>query len=472
MKKLALLFCFALFAQSAMALQLNVESFLRKQMDQKILKSYTWLVPSVPAVVGKFDQKVNHFARSSSDTFKQRYWIQSDWASGKKAPVFYIICGESTCEGADSMGAINALARKYKAHLVALEHRFYGESIPSDRLSRSALKMLSTEQALADLSNFQNWVREQFGLSGKWIAVGGSYPGSLSAFYREKYPEQVVGSLASSAPVLSKADFWEYDRHVAKVAGSKCLANIRKAVTEAENLLAGTPEQIKKVKTMFQVESFKDSRDVLYVLADIAAFAIQYGYHQKFCDGLNENTVEGSLLDAYAKQGLALLSNFGVTPYQISFVSAENEDPASYDGFAGMRSWMYQSCTEFGYFQVANGNGEGSARSSQITLEFHEEVCKRLFGLKGSVPTTKTNNEYYFPLFKTKTTNIYFTNGANDPWINLSVAREMGNAELNPGLSVFTIAGASHCEDLGSRFTSALSQSRSQFAYLIETWLR
>ena len=72
------------------------------------------------------------------------------------------------------------------------------------------LVWLSSRQALADLATFIATMRETQGLTGPWIALGGSYPGSLAAWLRLKYPHLVAGSVSTSAPLLAKADFFEY----------------------------------------------------------------------------------------------------------------------------------------------------------------------------------------------------------------------------------------------------------------------
>ena len=61
-------------------------------------------------------------------------------------------------------------------------------------ISASSLKYLNSEQALADLAAFSQSMAREFNLtSSKWISFGGSYPGSLSAWFRLKYPHLVHG---------------------------------------------------------------------------------------------------------------------------------------------------------------------------------------------------------------------------------------------------------------------------------------
>lgn len=75
-------------------------------------------------------------------------------------------------------------------------------------LSTDNLRYLSSRQALADLAHFRTVIGEERGLNNrKWVAFGGSYPGSLAAWFRLKYPHLVHASVATSAPVYATVNF-------------------------------------------------------------------------------------------------------------------------------------------------------------------------------------------------------------------------------------------------------------------------
>lgn len=47
-----------------------------------------------------------------------------------------------------------------------------------------------------------------------WITIGGSYPGAMAAWFRNKYPHLTIGSIASSGVVLAVEDFKMFDEQI------------------------------------------------------------------------------------------------------------------------------------------------------------------------------------------------------------------------------------------------------------------
>jgi hypothetical protein len=81
------------------------------------------------------------------------------------------------------------LAPQVGALMVAVEHRYYGESMPTGReLSTEKLRWLSSQQALGDLAAFHSQIVANYSLTNanKWVSFGGSYPGMMAGFFRLK----------------------------------------------------------------------------------------------------------------------------------------------------------------------------------------------------------------------------------------------------------------------------------------------
>lgn len=89
--------------------------------------------------------------------------------------------------------------------LKQLKHVFYNFS----DLTTKNLQYLTSQQALADLATFISAMNDKYKLSSdtKWIVFGGSYPGSLAAWMRAKYPFLVHGAMSASGPLLAEVDF-------------------------------------------------------------------------------------------------------------------------------------------------------------------------------------------------------------------------------------------------------------------------
>eukprot|EP00064_Thunnus_orientalis_P009089 superscaffoldBa00001134_g9112 len=158
-----------------------------------------------------FTQKLDHFNGADSRVWKQRYFVNEAFYK-PGGPVFLMIGGEGPANPAwMQYGTWLTYAEKLGALCLMLEHRFYGKSHPTDDLSTDSLRFLSSRQALADLAHFRTVMGESKGLTNrKWVAFGGSYPGSLAAWFRLKYPHLVHASVATSAPVHATVNFPEY----------------------------------------------------------------------------------------------------------------------------------------------------------------------------------------------------------------------------------------------------------------------
>lgn len=415
-----------------------------------------------------FSQRLNA-DDSNTPMFQQRYYVDETFSKGKNDPVFFYICGESACSPNVLNGAIRAYAQHFNAKLVALEHRYYGESQPFKDLSTAHLRFLNTEHALNDLVYFQRAMQHSKQWKGAWFAFGGSYPGSLSAYYRMKYPYMVHGALASSAPVQAKEAFSDYDKHVSQVAGSACANAMREAVHTVESQMHD-PEALAHIKQQFSATDIADPRDFLYVLADVAAASIQYGMRDEFCNALSNGS---DVVQAYADFAHVIYKRFNIRAVDLSPQVAMDDSLNNATTGIGMRQWYYQSCSEYGYWQIAHPNPEYSCRSKAIDLPYHRSICKRLFHMTSPANTDRFNEDFYRPLFNHLTQRIHFTNGSNDPWSTLSLTPE--NAEhQNPNLSYTVIKGAAHCDDLRTPFKSdsaALKNARKKTKTLLNAWM-
>ena len=432
--------------------------------------------PFAPIKVSTFEQILDHNNPTDKRTFQQRYFINNQFTKQSPSPVLFYICGEATCSANHLQGSVATAARELGATLVALEHRYYGHSQPFDQLTTENMQYLTTDFALKDLAHFQESHKNQPGFDGPWIAVGGSYPGSLSAYYRQRYPNNVVGALASSAPVQARENFEEYDHHVFKVAGKECVANIRNVVDEIESAIENNPTRFAEIKSLFKASDVEDEVDFLYLIADLSALAIQYGYKEQFCDMISGKSKKGPMshMEGYAKFAQMIYLSWGISPMNFVAQGATDLNPNSYVNGFGMRQWFYQSCTEYGYWQNAFHDPAESSRSSRIDSSYHNKLCSRLYGITKPVNEGIINKGFYSPLLDHSTSNIFYTNGSTDPWSNLSIMTSLGNAG-NPHTESFVIENSAHCDDLrrpSATDSIPLKHSRSRFIHLAKEWIK
>lgn len=417
-----------------------------------------------------FKQQIDH-NNNERGFFSQRYYINDSYSDSSKAPVFFYICGESECTADNLTGYVRTLAQKYHGRLVALEHRYYGQSLPTKTFSAIDLKYLSSKQALQDLAAFEQYMISKEHWEGKWVAMGGSYSGMLAAYYRSHYPNLVVGALASSAPVMAKAYFTGYDERTAKTVGPECSSNVLVATKEVENAMNDN-NRMAEIKKMFGAEEIVDNTDFLDYLSTMAALPVQYGAKDLFCSAIAESPTP---IEGMASIAQMITQMTGIKPVIFTAQGAMSENPNDYPLNIGARQFYYQACTEFGFWPVASSDRQKSMKSSLLNYAYYQNICKRLFNLDKPADTDATNKENYLPLLDSaKTSHIFFSNGSDDPWSELSIMPDNGNT-TNPNLNYFVIANAGHTVDLkepdNDSDSDSLKQARQQFETLLDGWL-
>jgi len=391
-------------------------------------------VSSQAILVSHLDQPIDQSRPKKSATFKQRYFLDSKYAEGPNSPVLFVICGEWECSSEDLEGTVEQLAKKFGAHLVALEHRYYGKSLPFSKLTVENLAFLKTENVLRDLARFQNFATEHHSLRGKWVAVGYSYAGNLAAYYRVQHPELIAGAIASSAPVEAKTDFTEWNDHIAKVVGETCFAALRSESNEIGRFLTVKPKSALKMRRLFEgMENLLDPSEFVLELKQRIDEIVFDGRRVELCKSL-EYQDKNSRLNHFA----AVINRYPSRSFETKSGKFENEIEA-------LDPWAYQQCTEYGFF-VDNLTPD-TALSKYLNSPYgHELFCWTTFGLQDPPKTHLINRKYYEPIISGKIDRILFVNGTEDPYSRLSVSRERGN-HVNSSCLFYTVENGNHCAD-------------------------
>lgn len=125
-----------------------------------------------------------------------------------------------------------------------------------------------------------------------WITIGGSYPGAMAAWFRNKYPHLTVGSISSSGVILAVENFRMFDEQIyisAMKSGSFCVDAINNVDKYVEAQVIGDAKE--QFKSQFKASELT-AREFLFYWSDAIVFQIQYGNRVNFCNSLKGKTLE------------------------------------------------------------------------------------------------------------------------------------------------------------------------------------
>ncbi|XP_029634017.1 putative serine protease K12H4.7 [Octopus sinensis] len=443
-----------------------------------------------------FDQKLDHFDPSDTRTWKQRYFINKSYFK-PGGPIFLMIGGEGTADPIwMSTGDWVENAKKYNAFCIQVEHRFYGKSHPTEDMSTENLKYLSSMQALADLANFRQNISPQFGFTkNKWISFGGSYPGALSAWFRLKYPQLVDGAVASSAPVNAVLNFKDYLRVVteslATFGGPECNTAISQA-TEAIEQLLKTPAGRNLLKTNFNLCQEIDISNTLDISNLFSSFSgnfegvVQYNRDNREFEHVKGTNITittlcnimtnknyGPPIDRYARVNQLMLKTQEEECLDFSYkemIKDLRETSWNSSAAEGGRQWIYQTCTEFGYFQTSDFPKQPFGHYYPLSIS--GQICMDLFGKKFNLNLTSAGIQWTnanYGALHLSGSRIILPNGSIDPWHALGVL-----SDISKDVKAVYINGTAHCANMYPAAASdplALVLARQEISEFVGKWL-
>uniref|UniRef100_A0A336N030 CSON003791 protein n=1 Tax=Culicoides sonorensis TaxID=179676 RepID=A0A336N030_CULSO len=397
------------------------------------------IAQGTPDNVGEYwiEQKLDNFDAKNNRTWFMRY-LANNALYREGGPIFITVGGEWEISPPwIQAGRFYDIAKEVGAFLFYTEHRFYGKSRPTEDTSVQNLKYLTVDQALADLARFIDFIKANIPQlkNSKVIINGGSYAGSMVAWFKHKYPKHCNGAWSSSAPLQAKADFIEYKEVVGQaykqVGGQQCYDRLNEAFTEMEKLVQ--LNQVSRIENEFLLCYPFDVSQKLSVwnffsgLSNIMAAAVQNaraGTIKNVCGIITDSRYPDGIaaLAAYVRliYGSSCFSH--IIENDIAFYSQTNwNHPAN----GAYRQWIYQTCNEFGWYQTSGSKKQPFG--SSFPLELYVELCKNVYGeefnLKSLQESTKQINGVY-KATNIPAKNVYYTNGELDPWRPMGVQKD------------------------------------------------
>ena len=277
--------------------------------------------------------------------------------------------------------------------------------------------------------------------------------------------------------LLSQAelDFSQYFEVVQHSVGPHCAARLSAATAALETLVATTDGQ-QKLKSLFNLctplQTDDDIALLFESLSDPIAGVVQYSNdnnkYQPFnvsvmCAQLTNETAQPDPLLALVDlvNDIQVFTNSSCVEVNYTAYIAELQ-PTS----AG-RSWTWQTCTEFGYYQT--GESARQPFSSKISLDWFVQQCADIFGVPGLTPAIDATNAFYGSV-DLRTANTFFSNGRVDPWHALGVV----HGHHGPGTHHVLMDGTAHCADLyppRPQDVAQLTDTRKRQVAAMESWL-
>jgi len=346
---------------------------------------------------------VDHFDVTSEATYPQRFWTNTEFYNGDpSAPIFVYVEGEGAGSPYSVLGGEHyELARQYGALLLSIEHRYYGASVPVPDLTTPNMRFLSAHQGIADIARWLvAYVAPTYGVSfpaTRVVTFGGSYPGALSAWIRQRLPHLVYAAFSTSSPIEAAYDFAGYNTVVGHSLGydlvggsSACVANTRAAFTAMDEAFAagGATRAAMAKKLNSCTDLSAGVNDTMWAASNYGGAVqgmVQYnsfdgtaGSIRGFCETMTN--ASAAPIDNLAAAMLVLNGPSCVDNSYADFIAQAGSTVVNKGaGGVGLRAWLYQTCVSFSFYQTCEDRNV-CPLSLYMTEDSNTQQCADLYG--------------------------------------------------------------------------------------------
>nr|DAD45189.1 TPA_asm: hypothetical protein HUJ06_003419 [Nelumbo nucifera] len=410
----------------------STQIFFPRATHQSLIKQAKDPKLSIPYKTQFFPQLLDHFTfqPQSSKIFYQKYLINDHyWEHG--APIFVYTGNEGNIEWfAENTGFMLDIAPKFRALLVFIEHRFYGESLPFGKDSYKSAKTLgylNSQQALADFAVLIQSLKKNLSSEASPVVVfGGSYGGMLAAWFRLKYPHVALGALASSAPILQFDDitpwtsFYDAVTQDFKDASQNCYEVIKGSWAELQAVSEqkGLAELSRSFRSCENLHSMYSARNWLWT-AFVYTAMVNYPTEANFMMPLPAYPVREmcKIIDGFPPRATKLSRVVAAASLYYNYSRTEKcfkiENATDAHGLHG---WDWQACTEM--VMPMTCSKDSMFPPSTFDYKAFSEQCMRKYGVlpRPHWITTEFGGNRIEQVLKRFGSNIIFSNGMQDPW--------------------------------------------------------
>jgi len=321
------------------------------------------------------------------------------------------------------------------------------------------------------------------------IAFGGSYGGCLSAYMRFKYPNIILGSLASSAPIGWVAGIGRFHEFFETITSdfnginSQCVSIVKAGFQQMDNYSTqGLPGYKIISKDLKTCNVFTSRSSVEYAMkwirnGFVMISMMNYPYPRltKLATPAYPVRVACEKLLSNSQNPIVALREaisvyYGVRDcYDPTQMYIECSDITGCGLGPDAKAWDFQACTEMYLYDDSKTTEADMFPSLPLNLSYVTRYCQKIWEVKRAANQLKLlqlGNDVR------SVTNVIFSNGDLDPWSKGGI---MSNKTLPPSSIALIVKGGAHCYDLWGSHPAdspSVKSVRQTEENMIRKWLR